>query len=145
MTKKDAAINNFKNGFNCAQSVLMAYKDETNIIENDLLKISCGFGGGMGRLQNICGAASGAFMVIGLKYGKYKIDDNDAREKTYALVREFDSEFKNKFKTDNCLELLGCNLMTEEGNKYFHDNNLRDKVCVKCIEESINILDKLLK
>ena len=145
MNNKTTAINYFKNEFNCAQSVLIAYKDETNISENELLKISCGFGAGMGRLQNTCGAVSGAYMAIGLKYGKFNKEDNEAREKTYALVREFDSEFKKIFKTINCIELLGCNLLTEEGKKYFHDNNLRDNICIKCIEESINILDKLLK
>ena len=138
------ATNYFRNGFNCAQSVLASYKDEVNIKEDDLLKISCGFGAGMARIQDTCGAVSGAYMVIGLKYGKYNKDDNEAREKTYRLVREFDSEFKKINKTTNCKELLGCNLLTEEGKKYFNDNNLIEKICIKCVECSLKILNILV-
>ena len=144
MNNKMKAINYFRSGFNCAQSVLTSYKDEVNMNKDDLLKISCGFGAGMGRMQDTCGAVSGAYMVIGLKYGKYNKDDNKAREKTYRLVREFDSEFKKINKTTNCKELLGCNLSTEEGKKYFNDNNLMEKVCVKCVECSVKILNRLL-
>ena len=81
MLKEMIAINYFRNGFNCAQSVLASYKDKININEDDLLKISCAFGAGMGRMQETCGAVSGAYMVLGLKYGKYKKDDNETREK----------------------------------------------------------------
>ena len=144
MNNEMIAMNYFKNGFNCAQSVLASCKDELNMNEEDLLKISCGFGAGMGRMQDTCGAVSGAYMVIGLKYGKCHKDDNKAREKTYRLVREFDSEFKKVHKTTNCKELLGCNLLTEEGNKYFNDNNLLEKVCIKCIESSVKILNTLI-
>ena len=137
-------MNYFRNGFNCAQSVLASYKDELSINEDDLLKISCGFGGGMARMQNTCGAVSGAYMVIGSKYGKCNKDDNEAREKTYSLVREFDLEFRKVHKTSNCMELIGCNLLTEEGKKYFKDNNLLEKVCMKCIESSVKILNTLI-
>lgn len=144
MNNEMIAINYFRNGFNCAQSVLISYKDKMNINEDDLLKISCGFGGGMGRLQNTCGTVIGACMIIGLKYGKYKKEDNEAREKTYRLVREFDAEFKKINKTTNCRELLGCDLLTEEGKKYLKDNNLTEKVCIKCIKCSIKILNRLI-
>lgn len=98
----------------------------------------------MGMLQDTCGAVSGAYMVIGLKYGKYKKDDNEAQENTFSLVREFDSEFKKINKTTSCKELLGCNFLTEEGTKYFEDNNLKEKICIKCIEYSVKILNRLL-
>jgi len=88
------AMNYFRNGFNCAQSVLTSYKDEVNMNEDDLLKISCSFGARMGRMQDTCSDVCWAYMVIGLKYGKCNKDDNKAQEKTYRLVRELDSEFK---------------------------------------------------
>jgi len=143
MNHEMIAINYFENGFNCAQSVLASYKDGVNISEDDLLKISCGFGAGMGRMQDVCGAVSGAYMVIGLKYGKYNKDDIDAQEKTYRLVRKYNSEFKKINKTTNCKELLGCDLLTQEGQKYYIDNDLKEKVCIKCIESSVKILNKL--
>ena len=95
-------------------------------------------------LQGTCGAVSGTYMVIGLKYGKYKKDDNEAQENTFSVVGEFDSEFKKINKTTSCKELLGCNLLTEEGMKYFVDNNLKEKICIKCIECSIKLLNILL-
>ncbi len=137
MNKEALTIEYFKNGFNCAQSVLVFYQDEIDITKDDLLKISCGFGAGIGRMQDTCGAYSGACMVIGLKCGKYHKEDNKALEKIYRLERAFDSEFKRINQTTNCKELIGCNLLTEEGKKYFIDNNLKEKVCIKCIESSI--------
>lgn len=145
MKKETIAIKYFKEGFNCAQSVLISYKDELFISEEDLLKISCGFGSGMGRLQEICGAVSGAFMVIGLKFGKYLKEDNVAREKTYRLVREFESEFKKKQKSSNCREILGCDLLTDEGNKQFLEKNLREIICEKCVKEAVKLLSIVIK
>ncbi|OGI05801.1 MAG: hypothetical protein A2Y40_01500 [Candidatus Margulisbacteria bacterium GWF2_35_9] len=139
------AANYYMNGFNCAQAVLVAYKEELSIPEKELLKISCGFGAGMGRLQNTCGAVSGAYMVIGLKFGKDSKEDNDAREKTYGLVREFDLEFKRKHISSNCKELLNCDLLSEDGQKYFKENNLSETICRKCVVDSVSILNKLLK
>lgn len=145
MKNEEIALEYFNNGFSCSQSVLTSFKDQFNINENDLLKISCGFGGGMGRLQETCGAVSGAYMVIGLQYGQYNKDDKEAKEKTYELVREFNTKFKGIYKTTSCRELLGCNLLTEEGQKYYIDNNLRENVCAKCIKDSVKILNELLK
>lgn len=145
MKNEEIALEYFKNGFNCAQSVLIAFKDNYNINEEDLLKISSGFGGGMGRLQETCGVVSGAYMVIGLRHGKYNKDDCEANEKTYELVREFSSRFKEIHGTTICRELLGCNLLTEEGQNYYKENNLRENVCIKCIKDSVKILNEMLK
>ena len=62
-------MQNFKNGYNCAQAVLLAFSDELEIDEKTLALISSSFGGGMGRMREVCGAVSGMFMVAGLKYG----------------------------------------------------------------------------
>ena len=144
MKKETTAKNYFINGFNCAQSVLITYKEDFHIHENDLLKISCGLGAGMGRLQEICGAVSGAYMVIGLKYGKCNKDDNEAQDKTYGLVREFESKFRKLNKSTKCIDLTGCSLLTDEGRKHYFDNNLREKVCEKCVEDAVKILNKIL-
>lgn len=144
MDFKTAAVEYFDNGFNCAQSVVTSFKNELEISEKDLLKISSGFGAGMGRLQNTCGAASGAFMVIGLKFGNYRENDKEAKERIYSLIREFESEFRKIHQFSTCRELLGCDFSTEEGKEYYNDNNLKETVCIKCIEDSIDILNKLI-
>jgi len=142
--KKKIAIDYFKSGLNCAQSTILSFKEMFDLQEEDLIKISSSFGGGMGRLQNTCGAVTGAYIAIGLKYGKNNINSIEEKEKIYSLVRKFDLEFKKLNKTTICRELLGCNLLTKEGNKYFTDNDLTEKICNKCIEDSIKILNKIL-
>jgi C_GCAxxG_C_C family probable redox protein len=90
--------------------------------EETALKISCGFGAGMGRAQETCGAVTGAYMVIGLKYGKDK-------EKIYSKVREFTEKFKTKYKTTNCKVLLdGCDFLTEEGQKRFKEESFINSI-----------------
>ena len=144
--KEEKAVEYFKKGFNCAQAVLVVFAKEHGLDEATSLKVAGGFGAGMGRMQSTCGAVTGAYMVIGLNYGKTLGDDgNEKRDKTYALVRSFDSEFKKIFGTTSCRELLNCDLTTPEGGKYFTDNRLSEKVCQKCVREAVLITEKLLQ
>jgi C_GCAxxG_C_C family probable redox protein len=134
-----------KKGFNCAQSVFVVFAKEHGIPEAQALKVAAGFGSGMGRLQSTCGAVTGAYMAIGLKYGKTIGDEGfEKREKTYELVRIFDKIFKEQFKTTSCRELLGCDLMTDEGKKFYTENKLGEQVCERCIQEAVKIVEKIL-
>jgi C_GCAxxG_C_C family probable redox protein len=135
----------FESGFNCAQSVLVPRAEEFGLNREQALKLSCGFGTGMGRQQKTCGAVTGAYMVIGLTHGKYQQEDNPAREKTYALVKEFSKRFVDKNGTTECSELLHCDLNTEEGKKYFQGHGLHKNVCTKCVTDAHNILDTILE
>lgn len=131
----------FKQGFNCAQSVLIAYADELGLPEETALKISTGFGAGMGRAQEVCGAVSGALMVISLLYGRGK---NDGREKTvdtYLKVRQFIEAFTKVHGTIICRDLLpGCCLATEDGQTMFKEQGLIDK-CYAFVKTACGILD----
>jgi C_GCAxxG_C_C family probable redox protein len=143
--KEKEALEYFRNGFNCAQSVFAPFAKENGISEAQALKIAGGFGGGMGRLQATCGAVTGAYMVIGVKHGKSLGDEgNEKREKTYVLVKIFDAEFRKKFSTTSCRELLQCDLNTEEGKKHFAENKLGEKVCERCVQEAVTIVEKIL-
>ena len=135
----------FSTGFNCAQAVFVPYAEEFGLNREQALKLSCGFGGGMGRQQKTCGAVSGSYMVIGLKNGKYQPEDNPAREKTYAMVKEFSRRFTEMHSTTECSELLQCNLNTEEGKKYFQEHELSAKVCTQCVKDATVLLDTLLQ
>lgn len=119
----------FSQGYNCSQAVFSTYAPLIGLDYINALRISSGFGAGMGRLQNTCGAVIGAFMLIGCKHGKVNADDHDAKEKVYALIRRFANKFKTLNGSINCKELLGCDLSTEEGIKYAKENNL---FSVKC-------------
>lgn len=134
----------FKKGFNCAQSVLSSFKDFTDISDESLLKISSGLGAGMGRLQQTCGAVTGAYLVAGLLYGYIKPEDKPSKENTYEIIRQFDEKFRQIHGTTSCRELLGCDINTEEGMKYFKDNNLSSEVCNKCVKDSVKILNEIL-
>ena len=113
-TYADKAADNFEGGYNCSQSVLIAMCEELGLDRNSALRVSCGFGGGMGRQQETCGALSGAIMLIGLKYGKVLPEDAGAKEKTYALVYELAKRFREKHGSTLCRDLLGVELLTGE-------------------------------
>ncbi len=91
-----------------------------------------------------CGAVTGAYMVIGLKYGKVKADDNEAKEKTYALVQEFSRRFVARNQSLNCTELLSCDLGTAEGREKAKEQNLMTTVCEKLVRDAVGILEEVL-
>ena len=141
MNKSEIAINKFNCSdcnYNCSQSVLFSFSKDFGLDEKLALRIATGFGVGMGRNQSVCGAVSGAIMVISLKYG-------DSMEITYNHVRSFIQKFKEKTTTIECIDLLnGCNLLTEEGQKYFRENDLRHKKCNEYIKLSCEILEEII-
>jgi len=94
MTKSVKAISYFKNSFNCAQSVFATFAPQFRIPETNAFKIACPFSAGMGRMQETCGDVTGAFMVSGLKYGKFIAEDKISKEITYEKVREFSKRFQ---------------------------------------------------
>jgi C_GCAxxG_C_C family probable redox protein len=142
--QEEKAIKSFREGLNCAQATVTAYSDDMGF-DNDLAtRISCGFGGGMGRLQETCGAVTGAFMVLGIHYcSKYK-DNKDRKEATYSAIQKFADRFNSIYGTSDCKSLLNCSLRTEEGQKFIKENNLHEKVCEKCIADAIMIVNELI-
>ncbi len=144
MNRVEDAVSFFKEGFNCSQSVFASHASEFGLSREVALKISTSFGGGMARMGKTCGAVTGAFMVIGLKYGRVSIDDEQARDKTYKIVREFVNRFKARNGSIICRELLDCDLSTPEGLKLAHDNNLFENVCPKFVRDSAEILAQLI-
>jgi C_GCAxxG_C_C family probable redox protein len=144
MNKEDYAIDQFKKGYNCAQSVLTAFHDEIEIDEKDLLKIASGFGGGMGHLQLTCGAVTGAFMVISLTHGYNDPNDRVAKDKAYSKIVEFERRFKELNSTTGCRELLGADFNSEEGRMKIITENLHERVCHKAIKDAVSILRDLI-
>ena len=106
-THSELAMAYFKEGYNCSQSVFLAFCDEYDMDFETALKISSSFGAGMGRLREVCGAVSGMFMVAGLLYGY--IDPKDHKKKTehYERIQYLAKEFEDKNRSIICRELLG--------------------------------------
>jgi C_GCAxxG_C_C family probable redox protein len=141
----EKAIESFKSGLNCAQAVVTAYADELNFDNNLALSVSCGFGGGMGRLQETCGAVTGSFMVLGIHTCKKFTENSKRKEETYAMVQKFTEKFKQIHGTTECRSLLKCEIKTDEGHHYAKEHNLFEMVCEKCISDSLVIIDELIE
>ena len=142
---KDAAHKLFDKGLNCAQSVLAAKSDLTGLSVTDSLKIATGFGAGMAKTQQTCGAATGAYMVIGALHGRVNPDDEAARDKTYGLIEEFNRRFVELHGSLNCRELLGVDLQSKEGLEEAEREGYFQSRCAKFVEDAEKILDEILK
>lgn len=88
MNHADKAVELFGNNFNCAQAVFGTFAAELGMDEELALKIATSFGGGA-RKGELCGAVSGALMVLGLKYGHCHADDNEEKKNAYHIAEEF--------------------------------------------------------
>jgi C_GCAxxG_C_C family probable redox protein len=99
----------------------------------------------MGRLGEVCGAVTGAFMVIGLKHGKSRLEDdnNETREKAYALVYEFADRFHACNGSILCRELLGCDISTPEGRAQAREKGLFNDLCPKLVGDAVEILEQM--
>jgi len=142
--KSEVAVDKFLSGYNCAQAVLYSYCDDIPFDKSTALKLACGFGAGMGRKQEVCGAVSGGIIVIGLIYGRGLSEDRSATEQSYRITRELMDRFEQEHGSCICRKLLGnCDLMTEEGQKYFKENDLLNKTCKSCVRSVVQILDDI--
>jgi len=144
MLRSERAYNYFLQGNNCSQSVILSFTDLLGIEEEVALRIASGFGGGMGRMQQTCGAVTGAFMVIGFLRGKYKEGDEEAKEKTNQIIQEFSKKFTKRFGSINCLELIEYDLNTEEGREQANRQGVFKKKCTNYVKESVELLEEIL-
>jgi len=104
--RREKAMGLFHMGYNCAQAVIAAYDDVIDIDQKTAIMLGASFGGGMGRLREVCGAVSGAFAVLGLVKGYHDPADNVAKKAHYELIQSFAAEFKEKNSSYICRELL---------------------------------------
>lgn len=144
MKKSDAAVVSFQSGFTCSSAVFSTFSKELGLDGETSKKIACGFGAGISKTGNICGAVSGAILVIGLKYGKSEAGDDKATEKTRALVREFIREFTARNGSVNCTELLGYNLNIPEEYRKAGNEGLFTTRCPEYVRDAADILDQIL-
>lgn len=136
----------FLEGYNCAQAVFAAFCDVTNMEKEEALRLSSSFGGGMGRMREVCGAVSGIFMVAGILWGYDSPQDDEAKKQHYALIQELAESFKAKHKTLLCRELLE-NLKTDSSptpdkrtEEYYHT-----RPCIRFVMDAADILDDMIE
>ncbi|HOO25361.1 MAG TPA: C-GCAxxG-C-C family protein [Clostridiales bacterium] len=136
----------FEEGYNCAQSIVGAYHDLCGLDFKQALKLAAPFGGGMGRLREVCGAVTGMFMVLGMTCGYDSPNDDEAKAKLYALVQDFGNRFKAANGSIICRDLLG-----EDDSPKTHIPDKRTKEyyekrpCADLIEYAGKMLDDYFK
>jgi len=124
----------FKGGYNCAQAVLLAFSDLTGLDEKTALTLSSSFGGGMGRLREVCGAVSGAFMVLGILEGPEDPCDHGAKKAHYARIQSLAARFREINGSYICRELMGLPAGASDPEpekrteQYYHRRSCEDYV-----------------
>ncbi len=135
----------FLQGYNCSQAVFTAYADLFGIDKETALKLSAGLGGGCGRQRELCGAVSGAAMIIGLKFGATDGDDSDGKKLCYEKVREHSELFKGKNPSIICRELLGLGNEKESAKPDERTQQYYQKrPCVQIVVDSAEALEKII-
>jgi C_GCAxxG_C_C family probable redox protein len=128
---------------NCAQAVVSVFAQEIGLDRSTALKASLPFGAGMGRTSGVCGAASGAYMVLGLRLYPGVTSPSEHKEKVYSLVQEFNRRFKALHKSINCTDLISCDLSTTEGRAKARDNQSFSTTCPRFVADAVTILETL--
>lgn len=135
----------FREGYNCAQAVLLAFCDETGLDEKTAAMLASSFGGGMGRLREVCGAVSGALMVLGLVQGYADPDDPDAKKAHYHRVQEFAERFREKNGSIICRELLsGVQTVGGSDPEQRTESYYKKRPCPALCRCAAEILDEMI-
>ena len=140
--KCEQAAKYFNQGLNCSQSVLSVFCQTYGISLETAAKIGCGLGGGA-RSGELCGAVSGAILVIGLKYGNSSALDAEGKKLCYDKTKEFTEAFRKQNKSIVCKEILGSDLSTPEGYQKAQDAGLFQTRCVDMVKSAVNLLEAL--
>lgn len=142
--KEKIARKLFREGRNCAQAVFCTFCEDFGIDFETGLKLSSSFGGGMGKLREVCGAVSGMFMIAGLKFGYTSNDNLNEKTEHYKRIQDLAEEFKQKFGTIICREILKIDsdgyIPSERTQKYYES-----RPCEECIATATKITAKLLQ
>jgi C_GCAxxG_C_C family probable redox protein len=145
MNTDDIAVQKLVEGFNCAQAVLFVSSDDAGLDPVTAVKLASGFGAGMGRKGEVCGALTGGTIALGARYGRGEHDDRAATEQTYAKTRELMERFQSAHGTVICRELLGgCDLSTPEGKQVYTEKELGRTVCQNCVRSVVVSLRDML-
>lgn len=143
MTHKEKAMAYFEEKFHCAPSVLVAYAEDLGLSEEQALKIAYCFNSGM-RKGCVCGACTGALMVLGMKYGQFQKDDMESRTLANQKTVEFLEKFQRKNGSYVCNDILGYDISTPEGAMQAKESNAFAEQCHKMVASAVEILEEML-
>ena len=144
MTKAERALQLFADGFNCSQAVLTVFAKDFGLDEKLTLMLGTQFGGGA-RNAEMCGAVSGALMVLGLKYGHYQQGNNEQKSRAYAIAVDYTKRFKEANGSIVCRDLLGYDLTKPEDAAIIKEKDLFYDICPKMIKSAVEILEMIFE
>ena len=135
----------FLEGYNCSQAIVLAFSDVIGLEREAILRISSSFGGGMGRLREVCGAVSGMFIVLGYLRGYTDPEDYDGKKRLYAEIRQLAAIFEEEYGSIVCRNLLAGVPHTEGGiPEKRREDYYQKRPCPEQIEFSAKILHEFL-
>ncbi len=141
--RTERAVELFRSGFNCSQAVLTAFADEFGLDEELTLRLGAPLGSGA-RNGEICGAVSGALLVLGLKYGHSSADDTERKLHGYAMAEEFTKRFREINGSIVCRDLLGYDLTKPEDMAVISEKNLFREFCPLMVKSAVEVLEGIL-
>lgn len=134
----------FMQGCNCSQAVFAAFSDLTGLERDFALRISSSFGGGMGRLREVCGAFSGILMVAGCLYGYSDVSEPSLKNQHYRLVQELAARFKERTGSLICREHLGLAGASAPDSPVRTPEFYKTRPCASLIETAAQIMDEYI-
>ena len=144
MDEIETSLQNFLEGYNCSQSILMAFSSRFNMPLDTACKISAPFGAGIGKTGNTCGAVSGAIMTLGLAHGFTDPKDQTSKDQTYTYVTDFFNRFRVIHPSIFCRDLLGFDLGIPEQLAQAAEQQIFDKLCPTFVRDAAIILKEML-
>ncbi len=146
LNKADKAESLFRTGYNCSQSVYVAFAEELGITVEEAAKKASPFGAGFGKLREVCGAVTGMVMVIGDLYGYDDPKDAEGKKKLYALVQKLCASFEESEGSLICRELLGLEKGEDlEEPAVRTEAYYQSRPCVKACRKAAEILEEYMK
>lgn len=145
MTRKEKAMQSFLDGYNCSQCLILAFEDLINIDLDLALQIASPFGGGMGRLREVCGSVSAMFMVLGYILGYSDPTDYEGKKILYAHIQELARRYENTNGSIICRELLGLNVQHDDSTPEKRtEEYYKSRPCTEKIGSAAEILEQYL-
>jgi len=145
MTRAEIAKGYFLKGYNCAQSVVMAFSDLTGLSESEGARLASSFGGGLGRMREVCGTVSGMAIVAGILYGYDDPKVPGASQKHYALVQELAGKFKEENGSIVCRELLGDRSQVTSTPEPRTAEYYKKRPCPELVAQAAGILEEYIR
>ena len=144
MNKSDYAVDNFSKGFFCSQAVFSAFCEDFGLDKRLGLKIACSFGAGMGYMGEVCGAVTGAFMALGLKYGQDDEEDKYSKAMNSLMVKDFAARFRKLNGSISCKELIEYDLSDNEQLNAARQTDVFRSKCAKYIRDAVGIIEEMM-